>query len=170
VFGALICRLRDAAAAIGGRVAARLRALCRPRGVSGGFLGDLTRSRAELLAENALLRQQLIVAARGVKRPVIRVHERGLLVVLASLYPRWRDALLLVKPETILRWHREGFRLLWRSRSKHPAKAKSRVAPEVIELIRRMARENRLYVKPPVMWSLMIGTNIAGCLDSLCFT
>ncbi|HTB78881.1 MAG TPA: hypothetical protein VK762_36810, partial [Polyangiaceae bacterium] len=86
---------------------------CRPSGVAGGFIADLTRSRAELLTENALLRQQLIVASRAIKRPTFRVHERGLLVLLASVHRQWRRALLLVMPETVLRWHREGFRLFW---------------------------------------------------------
>ncbi len=53
-----------------------LRQACRPSGVARGFIADLTRSRAELIAENALLRQQLIVASRAVKRPAFRVHER----------------------------------------------------------------------------------------------
>jgi len=110
-----------------------------------GFIGDLARTRPQLLAENAMLRQQLIVASRAVKRPQLRAHERGLLVVLASLLPRWRDALLLVKPDTILRWHREGFRLRWRWRSRHPSTAKPKIAPEVVELIRRMAAENVLW-------------------------
>jgi putative transposase len=60
---------------------------------------------------NALLRQQLIVASRKVKRPEFKPHERGLMVLLASIVRGWRDAVLLVKPETTLRWHREGFRL-----------------------------------------------------------
>jgi hypothetical protein len=71
----------------------------------------MTRARSELIAENALLRQQLIVAARAVKHPVLLGHERGLLILLARLVPLWRGALLLVKPETVFRWHREGFRL-----------------------------------------------------------
>ena len=122
-----------------------LREALRPTGVASGFIGDLTRTRQELLAENAMLRQQLIVASRAVKRPQLRAHERGLLVVLASLLPRWRDALLLVKPDTVLRWHREGFRLVWRWRSRRPSTAKPKIAPEVVELIRRMAAENVLW-------------------------
>ena len=104
------------AATVAGLAARAMRALCnacRPSGVTSGFIADLTRSRAELITENALLRQQLIVASRAVKRPAFRVHERGLLVLLARLLPEWRQALLLVKPETVLRWHREGFRLFW---------------------------------------------------------
>src|ERR1019366_3499175 len=74
-------------ASLAGLAARAMRALwnaCRPTSVAGGFIADLTRSRAELVTENALLRQQLIVASRAVKRPAFRVHERGLLVLLAS--------------------------------------------------------------------------------------
>jgi putative transposase len=92
--------------------------------------------------ENALLRQQLIVASRKVKRPIFRAHERGFVVLLASLLPQWRNALLLVKPDTVLRWHREGFRLFWRWKSKNTKSCTSRVDPDVIALIHRMATES----------------------------
>jgi hypothetical protein len=111
------------------RVMRALRNASRPSAVAGGFVSDLTCSRSELIAENAFLRQQLIVASRGVKRPAFRGHERGLLVVLARLLPRWRCALLLVKPETVLRWHRAGFRLFWRNSPALPVRA-SRAWPE----------------------------------------
>ncbi|MEO7035121.1 MAG: hypothetical protein ABI548_14485 [Polyangiaceae bacterium] len=91
-----------------------------------GFIADTTRSRAELVTENALLRQQLIVAARAVKRPELRTLERGLFVMLASILPHWRDAMLLVKPDTILRWHREGL-LDPRAVRLHPVRNASRV-------------------------------------------
>ena len=77
------------------------------------LLHDVTRTRADLIAENALLRQQLIIASRKVKRPEVRAYERGLLVMLSHVVRGRRDALLLVKPDTILRWHREGFRFFW---------------------------------------------------------
>ncbi len=64
-----------------------------------GLVADIARSRTELLMENALLRQQLIVASRKVKRPMFKAHERGFVVLLASLLPQWRNALLLAKPE-----------------------------------------------------------------------
>src|ERR1019366_5664124 len=85
------------------------------------------------------------VASRAVKRPAFRVHERGLLVLLASLYRQWRHALLLVTPETVLRWHREGFRLFWRRRSRSVGPREPRLAPNVVALIHRMATENRLW-------------------------
>jgi hypothetical protein len=91
-------------AKLAARVMRALRNACRPSTVTGGLIADLTRSRGELLAENAFLRQQLIVASRSVKRSGFRSHERGLLVLLARLIPGWSHALLLVKPETVLRW------------------------------------------------------------------
>ena len=125
----------------------------RPLPVVVGLMRDLTRSRDQLIAENALLRQQLIVASRKVKRPVFKPHERGLMVLLASIVRGWRDAVLLVKPETILRWHREGFRLFWKWKSRQRKPAESNISAEWIALIRRMAQDNRLYVKQANMWS-----------------
>ncbi len=137
--------LAAAVARLAARAMSAIHDACRPSGVAGGLIADLTRSRAELIAENVLLRQQLIVASRGVKRPGFRGHERGLLVLLARLLPRWRDALLLVKPETVLRWHRAGFRLFWRRKSRSAGSREPRLAPDVIALIKRMATENRLW-------------------------
>ena len=80
----------------------------RPLPVVVGLLRDLTRSRDQLIAENALLRQQLIVASRKVKRPVFKPHERGLMVLLSRIVRGWRDAVLLVKPETTVALRRVG--------------------------------------------------------------
>jgi hypothetical protein len=121
-----------------------------------------TRSRAELIAENVLLRQQLIVASRGVKRPGFRGYERGLLVLLARLLPRWRDALLLVKPETVLRWHRAGFRLFWRRKSRSAGSREPRLVPDVIALIKRVAAENRLWGAERIRGELLkLGIRVA---------
>jgi putative transposase len=135
---------------------------CRPSGVAGGFIADLTRSRAELLTENALLRQQLIVASRAIKRPTFRVHERGLLVLLASVHRQWRRALLLVRPETVLRWHREEFRLFGRRRSRSSGPREPRVAPHVVALIHRMACDNRLWGAERIRGELLkLGIRVA---------
>ncbi len=88
-------------------------------------------TRQQLIAENALLRQQLIVAARSTKRPTFAPSDRTLLVLLARVVPRWRDALLLVQPATVLRWHCEGFKLLWRWKTKAKV-TKRTVATETI--------------------------------------
>jgi putative transposase len=114
-----------------------------PTSLVRGTVADLVRSRPDLVAENALLRQQLVVLARTAKRPRLTRADRPLLVLLASRARAWRQALLIVQPETLLRWHREGFRLVWRWRSA-PRPRPPRAAPETIALIRRMARENRL--------------------------
>jgi hypothetical protein len=73
-------------------------------------VADLPRSKGELIAENALLRQQLVVLQRGVKRVHCTPTDRTLLVLLASRVRAWRQALLIVQPATLLRWHRQGFR------------------------------------------------------------
>jgi hypothetical protein len=73
-----------------------------------GSLADLPRSKSELMAENALLRQQLIVLRRHVKRPTFTKTDRLLLVLLARAVRTWKHALLIFQPETLLRWHRQG--------------------------------------------------------------
>src|SRR4051794_36047561 len=82
-----------------------------------GTIADLARSRPQLIAENLLLRQQLIVLNRPGKRPHCTRADRVLVVVLASKVRHWREALLVVRPETVLRWHREGLRLFWKAKS-----------------------------------------------------
>jgi putative transposase len=109
-----------------------------------GTLADLTRGKAELLAENALLRQQLIILRRQIKRPVYKKTDRLLLVLLARMVRTWKQALFLVQPETLLRWHRELFRLFWKHKSKAHAK-KPRLSLETMTLIKEMAANNRLW-------------------------
>jgi hypothetical protein len=107
-------------------------------------LTDLGKSKSQLLVENALLRHQLIMLNRQVKRPPVTRTDRILLVLLARLVRTWQQTLVIMQPETLLRWHRELFRLYWKRKSKtHPHKPK--VAPETIALIREMAKENRLW-------------------------
>ena len=105
-----------------------------------GTGADLLRGRAQLLAENARLRQQLIVLRRSVKRPAMTPTDRALLVLLAGRTRAWRRALLLVQPETLLRWHRAGFRALWRK--SRPGPGRPPLAAETVALIRQMAAKN----------------------------
>ncbi len=107
-------------------------------------VADLGRSKPELIAEHALLRQQLIILKRQVKRPTFTRTDRILLVLLARVVRTWQQALLIVQPDTLLRWHRELFRLFWNRKSKSRAH-KPKVASATIALIRQMARENRLW-------------------------
>jgi hypothetical protein len=77
-----------------------------------GAARDLTRTQSELLAENALLRQQVIVLRRSIRRPRVHQDDRLFLLILARLCSRWRNALHVVKPDTLLRWHRDLFKIV----------------------------------------------------------
>ena len=109
-----------------------------------GTIRDLSQGKAELLAENALLRQQLIILRRQIKRPACTTADRLLLVLLARAVRTWRQALLIVQPETLLRWHRQAFRVWWKRRSKATSTT-PKISPEVIALIRELAENNRLW-------------------------
>ena len=109
-----------------------------------GMLTDLTRSKSELVAENALLRQQLIILRRQVKRPACTKTDRMLLVLLARVVRTWKQALFIVQPETLLRWHRQGFKLYWKYKSRATSTT-PKISVETVALIQEMARNNRLW-------------------------
>jgi putative transposase len=109
-----------------------------------GSLSDLKRSRKDLIIENAILGQQLIVLNRQVKRPQLTQGDRVRFVLLARLTECWQQALHIIQPDTLLRWHRDLFHRYWRCKSKLE-KREPRTSPETIELIQQMARENRLW-------------------------
>jgi putative transposase len=162
VLSTLRRRVQAAVTSVVNHVTVALREATRPLPLVAGFATDLTRSRGELLAENTLLRQQLIVASRKVKRPAFRPHERGLMVLLSRLVHSWRNAVVLVKPDTILRWHREGFRLLWRYKSRKRSQARPCLSPDVIELIRRMAGSNATWGAERIRGELLkLGIHVA---------
>src|SRR5437764_3742857 len=105
---------------------------------------DLARSKSELVEENALHRQQLIILRRQVKRPACTKTDRMLLVLLAKMARNWKHALFIVQPETLLRWHRQGFKLYWKYKSRAPS-AKLKISGETVALIKEMASNNRLW-------------------------
>jgi putative transposase len=106
-----------------------------------GILSDTTCSRADLIAENALLRQQLIVLKRQIKRPQLTNFDRFRLVFLSHFTKFWKQALHIVQPDTLLRWHRELFQFYWRQKSQ----GKPKITPETLALIQDMAKENQLW-------------------------
>jgi hypothetical protein len=97
--------------------------------------------RAALVAENLILRQQLIIVRRQIKRPGLRRFDRRLIGALAGRFHRLLNAVPLVRPETVIGWHRTAWRLLWRRRSRRPP-GRPPVDADLRELIRRMWREN----------------------------
>jgi len=109
-----------------------------------GSLADLSRSKSQLIAENALLRQQLIILSRQVKRPVYRKADRVLLVLLARVIHTWKHTLFIIQPDTLMRWHRELVLLVWKRRSK-AASHTPKIAAETVALIKQMAGNNRLW-------------------------
>jgi hypothetical protein len=109
-----------------------------------GTLTDLERCKSELVSENAFLRQQLIILRRQVKRPACTKTDRMLLVLLARMVRTWKQALFIVQPETLLRWHRQGFKLFWKDKSKAMS-ATPKISAETVALIKEMARDNRLW-------------------------
>jgi hypothetical protein len=107
-------------------------------------LARLFRSRAALEAENLVLRQQINVLRRTAPR---RRHVTGLdrliFVSLCRLFPSVRDALAVVTPDTVIRWHRAGFRTYWRWKSRIRG-GRPRLSPEIRQLIRDMSLANPL--------------------------
>jgi len=109
--------------------------------LTSGLFSDLTRSRADLVVENAILRQQLIVLNRQVKRPKVIDLDRFCLVFLSHFTRSRNKPYISVQPDTLLRWHRELFQFYWRQKSK----GKPKIFAETIALIEKMVKENRFW-------------------------
>lgn len=118
----------------------------KPRngGLVVGALQDLPRSKTDLMLENALLRQQLIVLKRQVRRPALTGQDRVLMTWLSSRLATWKQAMLIIQPDTILRWHRELFKWVWRRKSK-PKGHRHPLPAALIALIKQLVVENRLW-------------------------
>ena len=99
------------------------------------------RSRSDTALEVLALRQQVAVLKRKRPRPVLNSLDRLFWTTLRRLWPRWSDLLVIVKPATVVGWHRAGFRLYWRWRSR-PRGGHPRMSEEIRDLIRRLAEEN----------------------------
>src|SRR5271170_6194308 len=108
-------------------------------------------SRRDLLLENLALRQQLAVLKRRHSHPRLAVTDRFFWVILRRFWSRWRQALILVQPETVVRWHRAGFKLYWTWLSRHGVRAGRKcVSKELRELIFRMVAENPTWGAPRI--------------------
>jgi hypothetical protein len=116
---------------------------------------DLLRSRAALEAEILTLRQQINILRRTAsKRQTFSAIDRLIFVCLYRLLPGVRDALTIVKPETVVRWHRAGFRSYWRWKSR-PCSGRPTVAVEIRRLIREMSIANPLWGAPRIHGELL---------------
>jgi len=125
------------------------------------FVRALLVPRTALIAENLALRQQLAVLQMSMRRPKVRKRGRIFWVWLSPLWANCRSCLIIVKPETVIRWHREGFGLYWRWKSRTKS-GRPKTDPEIRKLIRRMARENPLWGAPRIQSELaLLGHDVA---------
>ncbi|HYT08336.1 MAG TPA: hypothetical protein VEL77_11860 [Rugosimonospora sp.] len=109
------------------------------------FVIAMFKPRWRLVTEIVCLRQQLIVLQRQGKRPVLRNRDRRFWILMCRGFEAWRHCLLIVKPQTVLRWHARGWRAYWHWRSRARIPGRRRVPLELRALIRRIARENPLW-------------------------
>ncbi|UCG50456.1 MAG: transposase [Candidatus Latescibacterota bacterium] len=118
------------------------------------LLSALKSDRA-LVLENLALRHQLDVLQRNAKRPRLTNRDRTLWVILSRVWDDWRNPLTVVQPETVIRWHRRGFRLYWRWKSRPRWAGRRKVPKEIRELIRQMSRDNPLWGAPRIHGELL---------------
>jgi putative transposase len=107
------------------------------------------RSRLDTSLEILALRQRVAVLKRKHRRLSLKRLDRFFWTTLRSLWPRWSDVLIIVKPATVIRWHRAGFRLYWRWRSRSYG-GRPKVSKEIRTLIRTMATENSHWGAPKI--------------------
>jgi len=127
------------------------------------LVAGFIRPRRALLLENLALRQQLGVLMQRHPRPRFAAHDKLFWVILRRFWPGWKRVLILVQPETIVRWHRAGFKLYWKWLSRHRVRVGRRcVSRELRELIFRMVAENRTWGAPRIHGELkMLGFDIS---------
>ena len=102
------------------------------------------------------LRQQVYVLQRSVKRPHLKPRDRIFWVWLARVWNNWRSCLMIVQPDTVIRWHRQGFRLFWRWRSTRRKFGRPRLDKQVRDLIGQMSRENPTWGAPRIQAELKL--------------
>jgi putative transposase len=112
------------------------------------------RSRGDTALEVLALRQQIAVLKRKRPRPQLNTLDRLFWITLRRCWPRWTDILVLVKPDTVIGWHRTGFRLYWRWRSRLRG-GRPKITEETRALIQRLAQENPDWGAPKIHGELL---------------
>ena len=116
---------------------------------------EIFADRAALHTEILALRQQVAVLKRQRPRPSLRKADRVFWVILSCLWPGWRHALVIVRPETVIGWHRKGFRLFWTWKWRRGKPGRPPVSREIRYLVRRMSRENTRWGAPRIHGELL---------------
>ncbi len=104
------------------------------------FFRLLFKSNQGLIIENLLLKQQIIILKRRNKRPKLKNIDRIILVWISKLWNDWKSAIIIVKPKTVIGWHRKGFKLYWKWKSRRAGRPK--IDWELIKLVRKLQKEN----------------------------
>jgi transposase InsO family protein len=112
--------------------------------------------RQRLVLENLALRQQVAVLRRGVTRPKLEDKDRIFWIGLMRLLDTWRECLSIVQPETVVAWHRRGWRWYWRRKSKAFKIGRPPIGWNLVALIQRMSRENPLWGAPRIAAELAV--------------
>ena len=112
-------------------------------------------SRSDVQLENLALRHQVAVLQRSARRPKLRPIDRWLWVVLSKIFDGWRNSLLIVKPKTVIAWHRTAFRKYWTWKSRPRRPGRPAVSHEIRKLIRQMSRANPLWGAPRIHGELL---------------
>ncbi|MCP4610353.1 MAG: transposase [Planctomycetes bacterium] len=119
-------------------------------------------SRRNLILENLALRQQLTVQQRTIKRSKLKRKDRIFWAWLSRIWPQWKSTLIVVKPETVIKWHRRGFKLYWRWKSRSSKVGRPRISKEIRDLIRQMSQENSTWGAPRIQSELkLLGYEVA---------
>jgi putative transposase len=119
------------------------------------LLFSVFRTHQALILENATLRHQVEVLQRNSSRPRLRWRDRAFWDLLSRFWPDWRKSLYIVQPETVIRWHRQGFRYYWRWKSRVRWPGRPRTPREIRDLIRQMSRDNPLWGAPRIHGELL---------------
>ena len=131
------------------------------------FLGTIARifcARRRLVLENRVLRQQLAVFKRRHPRPRLKLLDKVFWVAARQVWCDWKQSLLIVLPETVVQWHRAGFKLYWRvlSRVWRPHSGRHRISKEIRDLIFQMVAENSTWGAPRIHGELlMLGFDVS---------
>ena len=119
------------------------------------------RCKADLIAENISLRQQLVVLKRQKPKAKLKQRDRLFWVVLSKLWSGWEKSLIIVQPSTVLRWHRRSFKLFWRLKSRKKI-GRPKIDAEIRRLIRQLSKENPTWGVPHIKSELaLLGYDVA---------
>jgi len=119
-------------------------------------------SRNQLVLEILLLRHQIAILQRKTKKPRLKTSDRALFVLISRYLKSWRQTITIVKPDTVIRWHRKGFKLFWRWKSSHGKPGRNCIDHKIRKLIRDMSLANHLWGASRIHGELLkLGINVS---------